>query len=120
MYAGTASLPTHQVAVGAVTPVGRILRRLKVDELPQLWNVLIGDMSLVGPRPCLPTQKDLIEHRQKLGVYVLRPGISGLAQIRGINMSDPSSCAKADAKYLNSRSLYLDLLILWLTVFGRR
>ena len=121
MYVGTASLPTHEIAAGAVTPVGRILRSLKIDELPQLGNVLAGDMSLVGPRPCLPTQEELIRHRQELGVYALKPGISGLAQIRGIDMSDPLACARADAEYLNSRSIGLDLWILTRTVFaGRR
>jgi O-antigen biosynthesis protein WbqP len=120
MYAGTAVLPTHQVAADAVTPVGRTLRRLKVDEFPQLWNVLVGDMSLVGPRPCLPIQEELIEHRRRLGVYALKPGISGLAQVRGVDMSIPLACAEADAEYLNSRSVGLDLRILWRTVRGRK
>jgi len=112
MLVGTASLPTHQISGPAITPAGRVLRRTKIDELPQLWNVLIGNMSLVGPRPCLPTQDELISHRQRLGVYALKPGISGLAQIRGIDMSDPRVCAEADAEYLRTKSIGLDLRIL--------
>lgn len=120
MYAGTPSLPTHSVGAAAITPLGRVLRRFKLDELPQLWNVLAGEMSLVGPRPCLPGQHELIECRQRLGVYALRPGISGLAQIRGIDMSDPVACAEADAEYLRTRSILGDVSILWRTVFPLR
>ncbi len=120
MFAGTASLPTHQVAASAITPVGRILRRYKIDELPQLWNVLVGNMSLVGPRPCLPSQNELIGIRSRLGVYVLDPGITGLAQIRGVDMSNPHACAEADAEYMRSKSIRLDLKILLLTVLGRK
>lgn len=119
MYQGTKSLPTHEVGREAVTPAGRVLRRLKLDELPQFWNVIKGEMSLVGPRPCLPTQKELIERRRQLGVYALRPGITGLAQLNGIDMSDPERCAEADAIYLRERKLWLDARIIVLTVLGR-
>lgn len=119
MFVGTQALPTHKVGREAITPAGRLLRRLKLDELPQLWNVLKGEMSLVGPRPCLPTQHDLISRRRELGVYALRPGISGLAQVRGIDMSDPRRCAESDAEYLATRSLLFDVKILLATVGGR-
>src|SRR5436305_12350966 len=79
MYFGTANLPTHQVQASAVTPLGEHLRRFKVDEIPQPCNVLIGDMRLVGPRPCLPSQTALVEARRQLGVLAVRPGITGLA-----------------------------------------
>ena len=118
MHQGTKSLPTHEVGKGAVTKAGRVLRRLKLDELPQLWNVIKGEMSLVGPRPCLPTQTELIERRRALGVYALRPGITGLAQIKGIDMSDPQKCAETDAEYLKSRSLRLDVEIIVRTLAG--
>jgi O-antigen biosynthesis protein WbqP len=87
-----------------------------------LWNVLKGEMSLVGPRPCLPTQTALVEARSRLGVTALRPGITGLAQVRGIDMADPDALASVDAEYLSSASLALDLGILLRTVFaaGRR
>ena len=116
MHQGTKSLPTHEVGKGAVTKAGRVLRRLKLDELPQLWNVIRGEMSLVGPRPCLPTQTELIERRRALGVYTLRPGMTGLAQIKGIDMSNPQKCAETDAEYLRRRTLGLDAKIVLLTL----
>jgi O-antigen biosynthesis protein WbqP len=112
MHKGTRSLPTHEIGADAVTKAGRVLRRLKLDELPQLWNVFWGEMSLVGPRPCLPTQKELIEHRRALGVYTLRPGITGLAQIEGIDMSDTKKCAEKDAQYLQTQTPRLDAEII--------
>lgn len=116
MWRDTAHVPTHQAAAGAVTPVGRFLRRTKLDEVPQLWNVVMGDMSFVGPRPCLPKQSELIEARLVRGVYALRPGITGLAQVRGIDMSQPERLAGVDAEYLLRRSLTLDLRILAATI----
>lgn len=118
MLAQTPALPTHEAPAGAVTPVGRTLRRFKVDEFPQLWNVLRGDMSLVGPRPCLPSQSELIGHRRERGVFSIRPGITGLAQMRRIDMSDPALCARTDAEYLERMSLRLDLAILVRTACG--
>ncbi|MBN9074850.1 MAG: lipid carrier--UDP-N-acetylgalactosaminyltransferase [Rhizobiales bacterium 65-79] len=118
MFAGTESVPTHEVPASRVTPLGQFLRRTKLDELPQLWNVLKGEMSLVGPRPCLPTQTALVEARRRLGVTALRPGITGLAQVRGIDMADPEALAGIDAEYLSSMSLALDLRILVRTIFG--
>ncbi|WP_292239141.1 sugar transferase, partial [Mesorhizobium sp.] len=112
MHRNTPSLPTHEAPAGSVTAVGRVLRATKIDELPQLWNVLKGEMSLVGPRPCLPTQTELIGHRRRLGVLSALPGITGLAQIKGIDMSDPKLCAETDAAYLKAASIGLDLKIL--------
>lgn len=117
MVAGTVSGPTHEAPKNAVTTVGRVLRKYKIDELPQLWNVLAGEMSLIGPRPCLPQQTELIELRRELGVYSIRPGITGLAQVRGIDMSDPAACAAADAEYLRTATAGLDLWILSRTAF---
>jgi len=82
----------------AITPLGAFLRRTKLDELPQLWNVLKGEMSLVGPRPCLFNQQELINERNKRDVYQALPGITGLAQIQGIDMSTPELLADTDAK----------------------
>jgi len=112
MRRGTPSLPTHEAPASAVTAVGKVLRRTKIDELPQLWNVLKGEMTLVGPRPCLPTQTELIERRKALGVLAALPGITGLAQIKGIDMSDPKLCAETDAAYVGAASIGLDLRIL--------
>ncbi|WP_258051989.1 sugar transferase [Mesorhizobium sp. INR15] len=117
MYVGTPSLPTHEAPVSAVTALGRTLRKLKVDELPQLWNVLKGEMSLVGPRPCLPSQTELIELRRELGVSAALPGITGLAQIRGVDMSNPRLCAGTDAEYLKAASIGFDLRILLGTIY---
>jgi O-antigen biosynthesis protein WbqP len=119
MYSGTAIMPTHQVQASAVTPIGELLRRFKIDELPQFWNVLVGDMSLVGPRPCLPSQHELIEARQRLGVFEVRPGITGLAQVRGIDMSDPKRLAEIDAQYVRGQSFAGDLRLIWATVRGQ-
>jgi len=94
-----------------------VLRKFKIDELPQLWNVLKGEMSLVGPRPCLPTQTELIDRRRQLGVLAALPGITGLAQMKGIDMSDPKLCAETDAEYLKAASIGLDIRILVGTIF---
>lgn len=117
MYRATPSLPTHEAPAGSVTAVGKVLRATKIDELPQLWNVIKGEMSLVGPRPCLPTQTELIERRKELGVLTALPGITGLAQIKGIDMSDPRLCAETDAVYIKAASIGLDLKILLGTFF---
>lgn len=116
MATGTASVPTHEANNTAITPVGRVLRRTKIDELPQLWNVLRGDMSLVGPRPCLPNQLELIEERQVRGVFAGRPGITGLGQVSGVDMSTPAKLAQIDADYLANASFPGDLAILFKTV----
>lgn len=118
MKAGTGDVPTHHAASAQITALGRTLRRLKLDELPQLWNVVRGEMSLVGPRPCLPSQVELIEARQRRGVLALRPGITGLAQIQGVDMADPEKLATIDQTYLQNRSFAGDISILLRTVMG--
>lgn len=119
MRPDTASVATHLADASAITPLGSFLRRTKLDELPQLWNVLWGDMSLVGPRPCLFNQHELIAHRAALGVFSARPGITGLAQIQGIDMSTPELLAKTDAQMLASLTLPDYLRYIFLTVLGR-
>lgn len=101
----TGSVGTHEVNPNQVTLLGRLLRATKIDELPQLWNVLKGEMSLVGPRPCLPNQTQLIQARQKLGVFSVRPGITGLAQIQEIDMSTPDLLVKMDAEMIRRMSV---------------
>jgi O-antigen biosynthesis protein WbqP len=119
MFSGTRDVPTHQVSACAVTALGTYLRRFKVDELPQLFNVLAGDMSLVGPRPCLPSQVELIDARRRLGVLDVRPGITGLAQVRGIDMSNPNRLAEIDAHYVETQRFAGDLKLIWATLRGR-
>jgi O-antigen biosynthesis protein WbqP len=114
----TQSVATHLVDVSAVTRLGHFLRRSKLDELPQLWNVLKGDMSLVGPRPCLPCQHELINERAARGVFAVRPGITGLAQISGIDMSTPRLLAETDAKMLQNLGLAAYCTYLIKTVAG--
>ena len=119
MYSGTANLPTHEVQASSVTALGEHLRRFKVDELPQLCNVLLGDMSLVGPRPCLPSQTALVEARRQLGVLEVRPGITGLAQVNGVDMSDANRLAELDAQYIRTQSLMGDFRLILATLRGR-
>ena len=114
----SASLGTHEMDPNQVTVWGKILRKSKFDELPQLWNVLRGEMSLVGPRPCLPNQTALIAARKNLGVFTVRPGITGLAQIQGIDMSTPELLAITDAKMIRTMSLGSYFKYIVLTVFG--
>jgi O-antigen biosynthesis protein WbqP len=118
MRPSTASVATHLVDASDITSIGYFLRRTKLDELPQLWNVLKGEMSLVGPRPCLFNQEKLIYERAKCGVFKARPGITGLAQVRGIDMSTPELLAETDAKMLTSLSILNYFKYLWLTVKG--
>ena len=117
MRPDTASVATHLADTSAITPFGRFLRRTKLDELPQLWNVLRGDMSLVGPRPALFNQDDLVALRRQSGVEALRPGITGWAQVRGRDDLSIEKKAALDAEYLRKRSFLFDLRILILTVF---
>jgi len=117
MHQGTRNRGTHEISPSAVTAVGSFLRALKLDELPQLWNVLAGEMSLVGPRPCLPNQTQLIAERRKRNVFDIRPGITGLAQVQGIDMSDPERLAETDQTYVRTRSLGTDLKLIVRTIF---
>jgi O-antigen biosynthesis protein WbqP len=118
MKSGTRNAPSHEVTAMSVTKAGVYLRRLKLDELPQLWNVLKGEMSLVGPRPCLPTQTELILARRRQGLAGLRPGITGVSQVAGVDMSDPERLAQLDATYMADMSLAADLRLIWRTVAG--
>jgi lipopolysaccharide/colanic/teichoic acid biosynthesis glycosyltransferase len=110
--------PSHQVGTATISRTGAILRLLKIDELPQLLCVLKGDMSLVGPRPCLGSQLELISEREKRNVFSVRPGITGLAQIKGLDMSTPIDLAIVDAAYINDATFRADLLILLRTIIG--
>ena len=118
MAAGTKQAGTHEVSASSVTKIGRFLRATKLDEIPQLWNVVRGEMVFVGPRPCLPSQTELVHEREIRGVYGILPGITGLGQVRGIDMSEPVRLAEVDAEYLQTRSLGLDLRLAWQTVCG--
>lgn len=102
----TKSLGTHLIKNIKLTLFGYFLRRTKFDEMPQLFNVLINNMTLVGPRPCLLNQKKLIKERKKRGVFKVKPGITGLAQISNINMKTPTLLAKTDQKMIKEMSLY--------------
>lgn len=119
MRAGTPNVATHLASPDEITALGAFLRRTKLDELPQLWNVLKGDMSFVGPRPCLPEQTELVQARQALGVLALRPGMTGLGQVSGIDMSDPGRLARCDRDYMDRRSMALDIRLIFRTVFAR-
>jgi O-antigen biosynthesis protein WbqP len=118
MATGTKQAGTHEVSASSVTRIGRFLRATKLDEIPQLWNVVRGEMVFVGPRPCLPSQTELVHEREIRGVYRILPGITGLGQVRGIDMSEPVRLAEVDAEYLQTRSLGLDLRLVWRTVCG--
>lgn len=119
MKINTESTASHLVDPTSITRLGAFLRASKIDELPQLLNVLAGDMSLVGPRPNLLDQFDLIDRRRALSVYSVRPGITGLAQVKGIDMSLPDQLAKEDAKMIEANSIRLYFRCLLLTATGR-
>lgn len=119
MRKGTASVASHLADDAAITPLGRILRRTKLDELPQLLNVLKGEMSFVGARPCLFIQKDLIEERERRGVLRARPGITGLAQINHIDMSTPKLLAETDARMLESLNVSTYFKYILMTIAGK-
>ena len=119
MRPDTASVASHLADASAITSFGRFLRRTKLDELPQLWNVLRGEMSLVGPRPCLFNQDELIVERAARGVLDARPGITGLAQIKDIDMSTPELLAKTDAEMISTMSIANYFKYIFLTVAGK-
>ena len=106
MPVGTKSVATHLVKNLKLSFFNSFLRKTKLDEIPQLWNVLIGDMSLVGPRPCLLNQKKLINQRKKRKVFKIRPGITGLAQIKGITMKNPTLLAKTDQEMIKQLTIF--------------
>ena len=119
MRVGTPAQPTHLLAEPAshVTPIGALLRKSSLDEIPQLWSILKGDMSFVGPRPALFNQADLIQLRTQNGVSELLPGLTGWAQINGRDELPIPEKVRLDAEYLRRHSLWFDLKILWRTAF---
>jgi O-antigen biosynthesis protein WbqP len=119
MHVNTKAVATHLVQVSAITKWGSFLRKSKLDELPQLFNVLKGDMSFVGPRPNLFNQTELIEERSKRGVYAIRPGITGLAQINKIDMSTPQLLAETDSQMIQSFSIVKYFYYIIVTVLGK-
>ena len=118
MRTGTPAVATHLLAdPGAyLTPIGSFLRKSSLDELPQLWSILVGDMSFVGPRPALFNQQDLIELRTQQGVHELVPGLTGWAQVNGRDEIPIPDKVKLDAAYLHNQSIALDIRILWMTL----
>ena len=118
MSRDTRSTATHLVDANSVTRFGAFLRRTKLDELPQLFNVVKGDMSLVGPRPCLFSQNELIDARDKRSVFKVRPGITGLAQINQIDMSTPELLAQWDARMIENFRLADYFSFILKTLFG--
>jgi O-antigen biosynthesis protein WbqP len=117
MQIGTPAVATHLLAdpKSHLTPMGSFLRKSSLDELPQLWSILVGDMSFVGPRPALFNQHDLIGLRTQLGVHALVPGLTGWAQINGRDELPIPEKVRLDAEYLQLQSLGFDIRILWLT-----
>lgn len=119
MYPNTRSMATHLIDTRSVTRLGSFLRRTKLDEIPQLINVIRGEMSLVGPRPCLLNQTELIEERQLRGVFEVLPGITGLAQINGVDMSTPKELAEWDSRMIKTMSLKKYFIYIVQTLSGK-
>ena len=117
MRIGTPAVATHllQDPKACLTPIGSFLRKSSLDELPQLWSILVGDMSFVGPRPALFNQYDLIALRMQHGVHALVPGLTGWAQVNGRDELPIPEKVKLDAEYLHQQSLSFDVRILWMT-----
>ena len=117
MRVGTPAVATHLLADARshLTPIGSFLRKSSLDELPQLWSILAGDMSFVGPRPALFNQHDLIALRTEQGVHILVPGLTGWAQVNGRDELPIPEKVKLDVAYLQRQSLWFDIRILWLT-----
>ena len=119
MNIGTKNVGTHEVNKNSITSIGKFLRSSKLDELPQIINIIRGELSLVGPRPGLPSQTELFEARNLRKVYEVLPGITGLSQINNIDMSTPNKLAESDKRYITMRSIPLEIKIVILTFFGR-
>ena len=119
MRLNTPQLPTHLLsnASAFLTPIGSFLRKSSLDELPQLFCILKGQMSLVGPRPVLYNQQDLIDARTALGIHILTPGLTGWAQVNGRDELPLDLKVKYDKEYLDQKSFLMDLKILVLTVW---
>lgn len=118
MRIGTPALATHLLSNPSsyLTPIGNFLRKSSLDELPQLWSILVGEMTFVGPRPALFNQHDLIELRTEQGVSRLLPGLTGWAQVNGRDDLPIPDKVKLDVVYLQRQSLWFDIRILWLTL----
>jgi len=119
MKKDTASVASHLASSASITRFGHFLRRTKLDELPQLWNVLKGEMSLVGPRPGLFNQEELTQAREAKGVFNVRPGITGLAQVNEIDMSTPQLLAETDAKMISTLNIKSYFQYILMTVTGK-
>ena len=117
MPVGTPKVPSDSLGEVQISPFGRFMRRTNIDELPQLINILKGDMSVVGPRPPLPDQEELIARRRQNGALALRPGLTGLAQIRAYDGMSVSEKAAFDAEYARSIGLARDIAIILRTMF---
>lgn len=118
MRVGTPAVATHLLSnpTAHLTPIGSFLRRSSLDELPQVWSILVGDMSFVGPRPALFNQDDLVALRTECGVHELMPGLTGWAQINGRDELPIPDKVKLDVEYLKQKSLWFDIQIIWLTM----
>jgi O-antigen biosynthesis protein WbqP len=117
MRVGTPAVATHLLSKpdSYLTPIGSFLRKSSLDELPQLWSILLGDMSFVGPRPALFNQHDLVSLRTQQGVHELVPGLTGWAQVNGRDELPIPDKVKLDVEYLQRQSLWFDIRILWMT-----
>ena len=118
MKVGTRSVGTHLINRSSIPKYGAFLRHFKLDEILQLFNVLLGHMSIVGPRPCLFNQSDVIVEREKLNIFQAKPGITGLSQIRKITMENPIILARTDYEMMIDFSLIKYIKIIILTIFG--
>lgn len=118
MRPNVGDVPSHEVDSMQITRVGAFLRRTKVDELPQILNVLQGNMSLVGPRPCLPSQTLLIEERERRQLYRFASGVTGPGQVQGLDMSNPIILAEVEAQYFRNASCWSDIQLIFRTAIG--
>lgn len=118
MKVDTASVASHLASTASITSFGSFLRKTKLDELPQLWNVLKGEMSLVGPRPGLFNQEELTRVRDAKNIFLVRPGITGLAQVNKIDMSTPELLARTDRKMIDTLTISNYFKYILMTVSG--